>query len=127
MTKILIIDDESGFVSLIKKNLELIGDYEVTGAATGKEGLRLAEKESPALILLDITMPVHDGLTILAELKKRQATRFIPVIMLTARADNEARAKAIDLHSDGYVTKPFGVWELEEKMSEVLCACEKVG
>ena len=120
MKKILIVDDVTDFSSLVKRNIELVGDYEVTCARTGEEGIRFAREWEPAVILMDIAMPQMDGLEALKKLKENKKTRSIPVIMLTARSDDEARLKASRLHNDGYIVKPFKLSELEEKMEGVL-------
>lgn len=125
MKRVLIIDDEIGFRFFVKKNLELRGDYEVIVAAEGKEGIRLAEEQKPMLILLDIIMPEMDGLEVLKRLKENEKTKSIPVIMLTARGDDEARIKALNLGNDGYIVKPFEISELENKIEALLNRNEK--
>ncbi len=120
MKKILIIDDEEGFRFFVKTNLELRGDYEVIAASGGEEGIRLAEEHKPDLVLLDILMPGIDGLETLNRLKENKNTKSIPVIMLTAKSDDETRIKALYLRNDGYVIKPFEIAALEEKIEEVL-------
>ncbi len=120
MKKILIIDDEEGFRFFVKTNLELRGDYEVIAASGGEEGIRLAEEHKPDLVLLDILMPGIDGLETLNRLKENKNTKSTPVIMLTAKSDDETRIKALYLRNDGYVIKPFEIAALEEKIEEVL-------
>ncbi len=127
MKKILIIDDEEGLRFFVKTNLELRGDYKVIVAAEGEEGISIAEKERPDLILLDIIMPKIDGFEVLRRLKENEKTKSIPVIMLTARSDDEARIKTLNLHNDGYIVKPFGMAELEEKIQDTICKDEKEG
>ncbi|MDD5136433.1 MAG: response regulator [Candidatus Omnitrophica bacterium] len=125
MKKILIVDDEEGFRFFVKTNLEIRGDYEVASAPDGIEGLRLAGEYRPDLILLDILMPKMDGFKVLEELKGSEKTKSIPVIMLTARSSDDARLKALNLGSDGYVVKPFEMAELEEKIEQALNNGEK--
>jgi DNA-binding response OmpR family regulator len=120
MKKILLVDDEWGFSFLVKNNLELVGDYQVIRAWSGEQGIEIAKKESPDAILMDITLPQMDGFEALGRLKKDRKTRSIPVIMLTARDDDEARFKAMHLRNDGYITKPFEIAELEEKLDGAL-------
>ena len=120
MKKILVIDDENEFTNFLKMNLELRGDYEVVTAPDGKKGVRLAEETNPDIILLDITMPRMDGFETLKELRKNEATKEIPVIMITARSDDGSMAKALRLHDDGYVTKPVKIEELEDKIENIL-------
>lgn len=120
MIKILVIDDEEEFLSFIKTNIELRGDYEVLVAPDGKEGVRLAEKNMPGVILLDIIMPKVDGFETLKLLRENEKTKSIPVIMVTARADDQAMMKALKLHDDGYIIKPVKLEELEEKIEGAL-------
>jgi len=123
MKKILIIDDVGDFRYFLKKNLEMVGDYKVIGAGTGEEGLRLAKKKRPDLILLDIVLPKVNGLEVLRELKEGERTRPIPVIMLTSSDEDENRMKTMNLHGDGYIDKCSPVLELEDKIEEVLYRC----
>lgn len=122
MVKILIIDDEEEFLSFIKTNLELRDNYEVVIAANGEEGLRLAESQRPKVILLDIVMPKMDGFETLRMLRENENTKSIPVIMVTARTDDQSMMKALKLHDDGYITKPVKLEELEEKIEQILKA-----
>lgn len=118
--KILIIDDEEELCNLIKKGLELGGDYEVYAALNGKDGIHLAKKIRPALILLDIMMPGMDGFQVLEKLKKDYDTMAIPVAVLSARNDDASKFKALELYDDMYITKPIGIIELKAKVEEIL-------
>lgn len=104
--RILIIDDEEDFCSLVKTGLETRSDFEVSIATNGKEGIELARMIRPDLILLDVTMPEIDGFQVLEKLKKDKNTVSIPVVMLTARDDIEYKRKAAQLFNEGYLTKP---------------------
>lgn len=119
-TKILMIDDEQDFCKLVKMNLEQVGDYEVRVISNSKQGIKLAKKEKPDLILLDIMMPGVDGFKVLEVLKKDSATMAIPVVMLTAQLDDESKLKAMQLFDEGYLTKPIDTYELKTKIDEVL-------
>ena len=88
------------------------GRFQVVEAGTGKAALAEAEKLLPDLILTDIMMPEMDGFALLAALRKNPATRALPVIMLSARAGEEARIEGIDAGADDYLTKPFSAREL---------------
>lgn len=118
--KILIVDDEKRFCELVKMNLELDGGYEVDIAVTGREGIRLAQKEKPGLILLDICMPGMDGLAVLQKLKEDERTIQIPVVMLTAKDDEETKIKALQSYNELYITKPIETSALKIKIEEVL-------
>jgi CheY-like chemotaxis protein len=118
--KILVIDDEKDFAGLAKMNLELLGDFTVETASSGEEGIALAKKIQPHLIILDILMPGMDGFEVLKMLKQEKATMAIPVVMLSALADQESKLKASQLYDEMYITKPITATDLKEKIEEVL-------
>lgn len=118
--KILLIDDEPNFGRLIKLNLELIGAFNVSVATNGKQGIELAKKVKPHLILLDILMPVMDGFETLERLKKDKDVASIPVVMLTAKGDEASMNRVTQLCGELYITKPIEVSELKAKIEEVL-------
>ena len=120
MKRVLIIDDEEEFVSCMKTNIELRDGYEVITALDGEEGLREAQRGKPDLVLLDIKMPGMDGFEVLKRLKENKDTRSIPVIMVTAKTEDDVMMEALKLHDDGYVIKPVKIEELEEKMENAL-------
>ncbi|MBS3769456.1 MAG: response regulator, partial [Bacteroidales bacterium] len=110
-SKILLIDDSV-------QNLKLLGnmlrekDYQIALARDGKEGLQLAKKIYPDLILLDIMMPDLDGYEVCKQLKEDEQTKDIPVIFLTAKTSNEDLVKGFQLGGVDYITKPFNREEL---------------
>ncbi|MBU1853366.1 MAG: response regulator [Candidatus Omnitrophica bacterium] len=118
--RILIIDDEKDFCSIVKMNLENTGDFELSVATNGKKGLELAKKLKPDLILLDIHMPGMDGFEVLEKLKKNLDTIEIPVVILSALKDEETKLKAAGLYDDLYITKPIDAINLKAKILEVL-------
>lgn len=118
--RILIIDDEEDFCSLVKTGLETRSDFEVSIATNGNDGLEIARAIIPDLILLDITMPDLDGFQVLEKLKKNKATMPIPVIMLTAREDVEYKRKASQLFNEAYLTKPVEFSTLKSTIEDVL-------
>ena len=120
MKRILIIDDEKDFCSLIKVNLELTNAYKVLIANSGREGVQLAEQEKPDLILLDIIMPNMDGFQVIKTLKENPKTLSIPIIMLTAVLDEKAKQKAWEMYDEAYLTKPVETETLKAKIEEVL-------
>ena len=120
MKKILIIDDEEDLAFFVKANLELAGDYKVLTATGGKDGIKLAGRFRPDIILLDIMMPGMDGYETLAKLKTDGKTLKIPVIMLTAKADEESKLKASALYNEDYLVKPVQIDVLDAKIQEVL-------
>jgi two-component system, OmpR family, alkaline phosphatase synthesis response regulator PhoP len=109
--KILAVDDERHIVRLVQVNLERQG-YTVVTAYDGKEALEKVEAESPDLIVLDVMMPYMDGFEVLQNLKRNQATRDIPVIMLTAKAQDADVFRGWQSGVDCYLTKPFNPMEL---------------
>ena len=106
--KILVVDDEKNIVDLITYNLKKEG-YTVIQAHDGKTGLELALSENPELILLDIMMPKLDGFEVCRKIRERSQ---VPIVMLTARAEEIDKVLGLGLGADDYVTKPFGVREL---------------
>ena len=110
---ILVIDDDPDFQELVEYNLHLTG-FDVLQATTGPEGLKIARKRRPAVILLDITMPDMNGLEVLSELKHNEKTERIPVFMLTAKTTMGDIEHAFDIGADDYITKPVEVMKLGE-------------
>ncbi|MDR3239694.1 MAG: response regulator transcription factor [Clostridiales bacterium] len=107
--KVLVVDDEKSIVDIIVYNLEKEG-FEVIAGHDGQEGLELALKEKPELILLDIMMPVMDGFDVCRKIREKQIQT--PIIMLTARAEEIDKVLGFELGADDYVTKPFSIREL---------------
>ena len=124
MTKVLVIDDEAPIRLLCRVNLEAEG-MEVVEAPDGPSGLDLATSEKPDAILLDVMMPGLDGWTVAERLLEDEATREIPVVFLTARADVRDRVRGIDLGGLDYITKPFNPVELASLVREVVAAVER--
>lgn len=118
-TKILIVDDEPNIVRTLKDRLEM-NDYNVITGSNGKEGLDKAVEEKPDIILLDVIMPLMDGLEMLEALRCNNECDDISVIMLTARSQTQdiARAKACGI--EDYIVKPFDLSELLEKIESVV-------
>lgn len=117
---ILIIDDEADFCALVKEHLELKGDFVVYTATSGEEGIAIAKKRGPDIILLDIRMPEMDGFEVLKRLKKDKDTMSIPVIMLTGVESEEAKLTAAGLFNELYMTKPVKFEELQNGIEKVL-------
>ncbi|OFX14782.1 MAG: two-component system response regulator [Armatimonadetes bacterium RBG_16_58_9] len=109
--KILAVDDEKHIVRLVQVNLERAG-YEVVTANDGKEALEKVASENPDLVVLDVMMPYMDGFEVLQNLRRSPATRDIPVIMLTAKAQDADVFKGWQSGVDCYLTKPFNPMEL---------------
>ena len=109
--KVLVCDDERHIVRLIQVNLERQG-YEVVTAFDGKEGLEKIRAEKPNLVVLDVMMPYMDGFEVLKTLRKEPETENLPVIMLTAKAQDKDVFEGYHYGADMYLTKPFNPMEL---------------
>jgi DNA-binding response OmpR family regulator len=109
--RILVVEDEPAIRAMLRKRLEANG-YELMDAEDGEEGLTLARREKPDLILLDLMLPKRDGYSVCRLLKFDQRYRHIPVVMLTARAQDKDRRLGQQTGADAYVTKPFDATEL---------------
>lgn len=106
--RILVVDDEKAIVDILKFNLQKEG-YEVITGYDGEESLKLYSQHKPDLILLDIMMPKRDGFEVCRKIRE---TSNVPIIMLTARAEEVDKVLGLELGADDYVTKPFSVREL---------------
>src|SRR5688572_19123746 len=109
--KILVCDDERHIVRLIQVNLERQG-WEVVTAFDGKEGLEKIRSEKPNLVVLDVMMPYMDGFEVLNSLRREPDTEALPVIMLTAKAQDKDVFEGYHYGADMYLTKPFNPMEL---------------
>jgi DNA-binding response OmpR family regulator len=112
----MIVDDEKRLVSLVESYLAQEG-YRVVSANNGKEALPIASHEKPDLIILDIMMPEMDGYGFMREHRKEMDT---PIILLTARVDDDERVIGLELGADDYITKPFRPRELVARVRAVL-------
>ncbi len=117
MPNILIVDDERQICELLKQNLEFAG-YECAVAYDGDEALAKLSRSSFDLCLLDVMMPFTDGFTALTEMRRRGYT--LPVIMLTARGEENDRVYGLEQGADDYITKPFSPRELVARIKAVL-------
>ena len=118
--RILCVEDEQEMIDLIRLILGRRG-FDVKGAAGRKEGLRLVCEELPDLILLDVMMPDMDGWEVYQQMKADEKTRDIPVIVVTAKAQNIDRVLGIHIAKvDDYITKPFSPQDLLNSVEKVL-------
>lgn len=118
--KILVIEDEPDVVDMLTLALRKAGGFTVTTAADGGDGLRRAREELPALIVLDLMLPKMSGLEVCKVLKSDVATRHIPIIMLTAKAEEIDRIVGLEVGADDYVTKPFSPREIVLRMKAIM-------
>jgi two-component system KDP operon response regulator KdpE len=114
--RVLVVDDETRMIDFIRMNLELEG-AKILAARNGVEALDQVRRHNPDLILLDIMMPQVDGYETLRMLREFSS---IPVVMLTAKGEEEDIVKGLELGADDYITKPFGVRELVSRVKAVL-------
>lgn len=117
---ILLVDDEKDVVDMIKRQLDRSGEYTSVVATDGASGVRVAREELPALIVLDLMLPKMSGLEVCRVLKTEAATRAIPIVMLTAKADEVDRIVGLEFGADDYVTKPFSPRELVLRIGAIL-------
>ncbi len=118
MFKILIIEDDRSLADVLAYNLQQVG-YRVSTAYDGMDGLTQAQSNSPDLILLDLMLPVMDGLEVCRHLRNDPATRDVFILMLTAKADESDQLVGFSLGADDYVTKPFSVKVLMERVKAI--------
>jgi len=116
--KILVIEDEKALADVLGYNLRREG-YDVTLAHDGQEGLKQASVKLPDLIVLDLMLPTISGTEVLRELRSSDRTREIPVIILTAKAEEADQVVGFTLGADDYVTKPFSVKVLIQRIKAV--------
>jgi two-component system, OmpR family, alkaline phosphatase synthesis response regulator PhoP len=115
--KVLVVDDEQSIVTLLQYNLEQAG-FEVVTAMDGAEGKRLAETESPDIIVLDLMLPTLDGMDVCKKL--RQQNIMTPIIMLTAKDDELDKILGLELGADDYMVKPFSPREVIARVKAIL-------
>jgi len=116
---VLVIDDEPELLRLLDYNLTKAG-YLAISARDGPSGLALARRHAPDLVILDILMPGMDGLEVCKALRGDPATAGIPILILTAKAEEADRVLGLELGADDYVCKPFGVRELLARVKALL-------
>src|SRR6266699_750493 len=115
-TTILAADDDPQLLRLVTRNLQLEG-YEILAASDGQQALELIENNSPDLVLLDVMMPRMDGFTVCHSVRSFSS---VPIIIVTARGQDQDKVRGLDLGADDYLTKPFSVDELLARVRSVL-------
>jgi DNA-binding response OmpR family regulator len=116
---VLVADDDPDILSLVTLRLERSG-YEVVAAGDGEQAVASALARTPDLALLDVMMPKLDGYQVTERLRSEEATRYLPVILLTARVQEADIARGIEAGADDYVEKPFSTQELSARVQAVL-------
>jgi two-component system, OmpR family, alkaline phosphatase synthesis response regulator PhoP len=117
---ILIVEDERDIASLIKHTLERNGDTEADVAWSGDAALKAMTERPPDLLILDLNLPVINGVEICRIVKSRSDLKHVPVIMLTARTSEDDRVTGLELGADDYITKPFSLRELNARVRAVM-------
>jgi DNA-binding response OmpR family regulator len=117
--KILIIEDDRDIVEMLEYNLKEEG-YETISALNGEQGIELAGKERPDLIILDIMLPIIDGFEVCRILKNHDRVSHIPIIILSAKSQETDKVVGLELGADDYVTKPFSPRELIARTRAIL-------
>src|SRR5436305_14005731 len=115
-TTILAADDDPQLLRLISRNLQLEG-YDVLAASDGQQALELIENNSLDLVLLDVMMPRMDGFTVCYRVREFSS---VPIIIITARGQDQDKVRGLDLGADDYLTKPFSVDELLARVRAVI-------
>ncbi len=116
---VLVADDDEDIRTLVSLRLERSG-YEVVAARDGEEALRLARERHPDLAVLDVGMPRLTGYEVTERLRENEGTRSLPVILLTARAQESDRERGYQAGADAYIKKPFSPQELRDSVRAVL-------
>jgi len=119
MTKILIVEDEAGLVTLLKYNLEKHG-FETAEVMDGKLVMQAVLTERPDLILMDWMLPNVSGVDLCRDIRKNPEIRLTPIIMVTARAEEADKVRGLSYGADDYMTKPFSVPELIARIQALL-------
>jgi len=118
--RVLIIDDEEDTREIAKMSLSILGGLDVIDAENGKEGIEVASRERPDVILLDMMMPIMDGPSTLEALRSNEVTKDIPVIFLTAKAMTSEIEKLKRMGARGVLTKPFDPTTLASQVQAIL-------
>jgi DNA-binding response OmpR family regulator len=116
---VLVADDDPDILTLVALRLERSG-FDVVLARDGEQALATALEREPDIALLDVTMPKLDGYEVTARLRDNQATRHMPVILLTARVQEADIARGLEAGADDYVKKPFSTQELRDRIQAAL-------
>jgi DNA-binding response OmpR family regulator len=123
--KLLIVEDEADVVEMLTRAFHRASGFSVITASDGASGLRRAREELPAFVILDLMLPKMPGLEVCKILKSDSLTRHIPILMLTAKAEEVDRIVGLELGADDYVTKPFSPREVVLRAQAILRRTEK--
>jgi DNA-binding response OmpR family regulator len=118
-TKVLLVEDEEQLRRVMKDLLEREG-YTVAEARDGVQALDQVDRFAPDVIILDLNLPGIDGYSVLSQIRSRPATRTIPVVVLTAKGDEDNEVRVFELGADDFITKPFRAKALSARLEAVL-------
>lgn len=116
---ILVVEDEAAIATMLRYNLEKQG-FRVEEATDGQEAIDRIAETTPDLVLLDWMLPVMSGIEVCRQIRRRPETRELPVIMLTARTEDQDAVRALNTGADDYITKPFGIEALMARIRALL-------
>jgi two-component system phosphate regulon response regulator PhoB len=116
---ILVVEDEAALVTMLRYNLEKRG-FHVEEAGDGQEALRMVEAHRPDLVLLDWMLPSLSGIEVCRQLRRRPGTQDLPIIMVTARAEDQDAVRGLNTGADDYITKPFNIEALIARIRALL-------
>ncbi len=119
-SRILVVEDEADIAGLIKHALERAGHSDVQVVGSGDAALKAVAEQPPALVILDLNLPIVSGTDVCRLLRAQSETARLPIIMLTARTGESERIAGLDLGADDYITKPFSLRELAARVRAVL-------
>ena len=118
--RVFVVEDDADIAAMVRRQLERTVACTVTAFARGDEFLAACELATPDLIVLDLNLPDTDGLVLCREVRAWEATRTVPILMLTARAAEGDRVAGLELGADDYLTKPFSLRELSARIAALL-------
>ena len=116
---VLVVEDEAALVAMLRYNLEKQG-FDVTEAVDGQEAIDRIAESPPDIVLLDWMLPVMSGIEVCRQIRRRPATRDLPVIMVTARSEDQDAVRGLNTGADDYITKPFNMDALLARMRALL-------
>ena len=116
---VLVVEDEAAIATMLRYNLEKQG-YRVAEATDGQEALTRIQEQQPDIVLLDWMLPLMSGIEVCRQIRRKPATRDLPVIMVTARTEDHDAVRGLNTGADDYVTKPFNIDSLLARMRALL-------
>src|ERR1700743_1838605 len=116
---VLVVEDEAAIATMLRYNLEKQG-YRVSEASDGQEALSRIQEQRPDIVLLDWMLPLMSGIEVCRQIRRKPATRDLPVIMVTARTEDQDAVRGLNTGADDYITKPFNIDSLLARMRALL-------